>query len=64
MPVVAGPPQAHGPSTFDKSEFNFGALRRSSKLMANWFAVKMGALMGSSMSILVFVGRFESVLCS
>jgi hypothetical protein len=21
MPVVAGPPQGHGPSTFDKSEF-------------------------------------------
>lgn len=53
MPVVAGPPQAHGPSTFEKSEHYELTIRtRIICVEANGiFSVKMGAMMGTCMSI-------------
>ncbi|EAU32321.1 predicted protein [Aspergillus terreus NIH2624] len=52
MPVVAGPPQGHGPSTFDKMKM--GALMGSSKspvaclvlAMADQFSLAVGGIMG------------------
>lgn len=63
MPVVAGPPQA-GPSTFDKSECCrlplvslWMRLQDFAHRYANLLTVKMGAMMGSSMS------TSESIFC-
>ena len=50
MPVVAGPPQAHGPSTFEKSEHYELYAPYNLRLRANGiFLVKMGAMMGTCM---------------
>lgn len=56
MPVVAGPPQGHGPSTFDKSEYILLTSSGSKLTLVFLFLVKMGAMMGTCMAKFLISG--------